>query len=267
MPNPFIDVVNQVLPEPQAALLNGILFGVRTAFPKDLYNSLIATGTIHITALSGQNISILARVIGEVTLPLGRKNSILITLGSILGFVLFVGVESTVVRAAIMGSISLLAVYFGRRNWSLLSLILASVTILLIKPEWINTLSFQLSFAATLGIILLGQSEIHKSTVTLMAEIKREFSINLRTTLAAQLFTLPLIIIYFGRISLVSPLTNVLIAPLVTPIMVLGLLTGVGGWLWLPIGQILAWFTWVLLSLLLAFIYITASLPFAAVTF
>src|SRR3989338_8087128 len=107
MYNPFVEVINQVLPEPQAGLLNGILFGIRARLPKDLYEGLITTGTVHIVALSGQNIAILTKIISEVTLTLGRKVSSLLTVASVVGFVAFVGAEPTIVRAAIMGSLSL----------------------------------------------------------------------------------------------------------------------------------------------------------------
>ena len=122
MTNPFIEVINQVLPEPQASLLNGILFGIKAHFPKELFEALITTGTIHIIALSGQNISILTAIVSKMTLPFGRKLSCLLTVAGVVGFVIFVGVEATTIRAAIMGSLSLLAIYFGRKNWSLLSL-------------------------------------------------------------------------------------------------------------------------------------------------
>ncbi len=267
MSNPFLEVINQVLPEPQASLLNGILFGVKTTLPRDLYQALIATGTIHITALSGQNISILSRIICGLTLPLGRKISIWITVFSIVFFVWFVGFEPTIVRAAIMGSLSLLAVYFGRRNWSLLSLILAAGIMLLINLEWASTISFQLSFLATLGIILFAGTEAKPGKEGVLFEIKRELSINLRTTLAAQICTVPVVFVYFHQVSLISPLTNVLIGSLIAPIMLLGLMTGFLGWLFLPLGIVSGWFVWAPLSLLLFIVDMTSRIPFAAISF
>ena len=71
--------------------------------PKDLYQALITTGTVHIIALSGQNISILTKIVSELTLSFGRRVSIWLTIATIGGFVLFVGLEPTIIRAAIMG--------------------------------------------------------------------------------------------------------------------------------------------------------------------
>ena len=162
MVNPFLEVINQSLPEPQASLLSGILFGVKYSFPQDFYQALVSTGTIHIIALSGQNISILTKIISDISSPLGRRKSVFISLFGIIAFVIFVGIEATLIRAAIMGSMSLLAVYFGRKKWSLLSLVLAGGLMLIINPAWGANISFQLSFLATLGIILFSQVEIYK---------------------------------------------------------------------------------------------------------
>lgn len=266
MYNPFIGIVNQVLPEPQAALLNGILFGIRAQLPRELYEGLITTGTVHIIALSGQNIAILARILSEVTLIFGRKVSSLMTLAGVVGFVAFVGGEPTIIRAAIMGSLSLLAVYFGRQSWSLLSLVLAASTMLLVNPSWIIDLSFQLSFLATLGIILFvstGSSQKRGG----WAEALREIKINLRTTLAAQIFTTPLIFLYFRRISLIAPLTNLLIAPMIGPIMGAGILLSLLGWLYLPLGILLGWLVWVPLTFILSVVDLAKRIPYAAISY
>ena len=267
MLNSFLDIINQILPEPQASLLNGILFGVKTALPKDFYQALITTSTVHITALSGQNITILSQIVSRITLPLGRKISIWTTVTTIIVFVWFVGFEPTIVRAAIMGSIALLAVYFGKRNWSLLSLILAAAIMLLVNFDWSKTISFQLSFLATLGIILFSGFEPSPKKVTLFSEIKRELKLNLRTTLSAQILTIPLIFFYFRQISLISPLTNILIASLIAPIMALGFITAICGWLFLPLGQVVGWIVWVPLTLLILMVELTAKIPFAAIKF
>jgi len=267
MVNPFLDVINQILPEPQASLLSGILFGVKTALPKDLYQALITTGTIHITALSGQNISILTRIVSECTLPLGRKISIWITVATICLFIWFVGFEPTIIRAAIMGSLALFAVYFGRKNWSLLTLILAAVIMLLMNWSWITSVSFQLSFFATLGIILFSAKSSAMPTKTLKDEIKRELKLNLRTTLSAQVFTLPLIFYYFHQISFIAPITNTLIGSFIAPIMTLGLLAALVGRLFLPLGVMLGWLVWVPLTIVIQLVQITAQIPFASIAF
>jgi competence protein ComEC len=266
MPNPFIDIISKVLPEPQAGLLNGILFGLRANLPKDFYQSLITTGTIHMIALSGQNISILTSIVAKLTIPLGRKISSIISVLSISGFVIFVGLEPSIIRAAIMGSLSLFAIYFGRQNWSLLGLILAAGLMLIIHPAWIRDVSFQLSFLATLGIILVGGAKYNKPK-SAGEEIIRELNVNLRTTLAAQLFTLPIILTRFGRISIIAPITNVLIGWTISPIMILGFILSLVGWLYLPLAMIVGWMVWVPLTFIIQIIEFTAKLPFAEIKF
>ncbi len=261
--NPFIPIISHILPEPHAGLLNGILFGVKSSIPPDLYQALITSGTIHIVALSGQNISILVRIVSEATLFGGRKFSIIATFLLIFGFLVLVGREPTIIRAAIMGCLSLLAVYFGKKEWSLLSLILAASTMLIYNPDWIDDISFQLSFLATLGIIVLA-GKIEVQAKGLINEIIRETKINLKTTLAAQIFTLPLIFIYFKRISLVAPLSNILIGWTITPIMTIGIFMILVSLIWLPLGAILGWANWALISYLMFIIKITAAIPFAS---
>ena len=267
MPNPFIPILNCLLPEPQASLLNGILFGVKTTMPKDLYNALLITGTLHIIALSGVNISILTNLVARCTLFLGRKIGSMVSIFLIILFVLFVGPSPSIVRAAIMGSLSLLAVYFGKQSWGLLSLILASGTMLLLDYKLISNISFQLSFLATLGIILANRKLECQRQSGFIGELIFWFKENLKLTLSAQIFTLPVIVYNFHRISLIAPVANLLIEWMIQPIMVLGLVTSLMGWLWQPLGIIPAWFTWVPLTYLVTVVEWLAKVPLASVSF
>lgn len=252
--NDAVAILNQLLPEPQAGLLAGILFGTKATLSKELYDSLVRSGTLHIVALSGMNITILTGLVNTSLLWLvSRRVASLLTIVLIIGFVWFVGPGASIVRAAIMGSISLLAIIFGRQYWALLTWAFAVLVMLLFNIQWISDIGFQLSVLATLGIILFGR--------------KQETNVlknDLRITLAAQVFTIPVILWYFHRISLVSPLSNVLIGFIIAPITALGLATVVAGWLWLPVGQILAWFAWVLLSYILIIVDLTAKIPGAS---
>ena len=265
MYNPFLQVINQLLPEPQASLLNGILFGIRAQMPYALYQALVTTGLLHVIALSGTNISILIDLVAKVTLFLGRKISIIVTVCIIVAFVMMVGVSPTVVRAAIMGAITLIAVYLGRKSWSILSLFLASGVMLLIRPQWIGDISFQLSFLATLGIILGNDLVKRKYARTIWEKIIYALKVNLALTLSAQLFTLPIIILNFGRLSLISPVSNLLVGWAIQPIMILGLATGILGWIWMPLGILPSWLAWVPLSYFLSIVEMLAKVPGAAI--
>jgi competence protein ComEC len=266
MLNPFTEIINQVLVEPQAGLLNGILFGTKASLTKDFYQALITTGTVHIVALSGQNITILARLLSEGSLVLGRKTSLVITGVGICLFIAFVGVQSSVIRAAVMAVLSLLSVYFGRQYYALLALFLAALVMLIINPAWVFETSFQLSFLATLGIVLLVKSS-SKKPKNLAAEIKKDVILNLKTTLAAQLFTLPVMFFNFRTISLIAPLTNILIAPVVTPIMILGFILSLVGVVSVTLAYLVGIVAWVPLSYLILIVKITAAIPYAAIKF
>jgi competence protein ComEC len=246
-------VIAHILPEPHAGLLSGILFGSKATLSKDLLDALTTTGTLHIVALSGMNISILADISITTFLRMtSRRVASLATVLIIIGFVWFVGVSASVVRAAIMGSLTLLAVLFGRPAWSIFSFALTVGIMLLWKPSWIGDLSFQLSALATLGIILFGKKQ------------KNFIQDALQTTLSAQVFTIPLILFVFRRISLVSPLTNVLIGWVIAPLTGIGMAAAFFGWIWLPLGVVFGWVSWVLLEYLIFMVEWTAKLPFSS---
>lgn len=275
----FTHVINQVLPEPHAGLLNGILFGTKATLSKSLLQDLISSGTLHIVALSGMNITLLSSLVGTIFLKFfHRRIASFITIVIIIGFIFFVGASPSVIRAGIMGGIGLLAVVLGKKNWPLYAWILAVISMLVLNPSWITDLSFQLSALATLGIILFGSKKTHvmnrqmNSTTEgrtflhpLSSNLKGLVEENLRISLSAQVFTIPIFLFHFHRISLISPVANVLIAPTIGPITILGWITAVSGFIWLPLGIIIGWVDWLLLQYLLLVVTVTSHIPYASI--
>lgn len=260
----FVEVINRVLPEPHAGLLAGILFGIKSSISTDLYDALIATGTLHIAALSGMNITILTRLFFSTFIAfLPRWISSILTVGVIVGFVLFVGPSPSIVRAAIMGSITILAPLTGRMSTAIITWVVAIASMVLVDTMLISNLSFQLSALASLGMILFSKRMYMEETGTkkVIGWIKEE----LITTLSAQVFTIPLIVFTFGRISLISPITNILIGWTIPIITVLGFCVSIIGWMWLPLGQLVAWVTWVFLEWLIQAVIITSNIPLASI--
>lgn len=150
-------IIDKLLPEPHAGLLAGLLFGTKASLSREFYDALVATGVLHIIALSGMNITIMENLVAGLMVPVvGRRWASAITIGVIVWFVWFVGATPSVIRAAIMGSLSLLAVIFGRQYWALSAWVIACSIMLVINFSWIADVSFQLSALATLGIILFG---------------------------------------------------------------------------------------------------------------
>lgn len=249
-------ILGRMLPEPHAGFLSGILFGTRSAMTKELVDAFVTTGTIHIVALSGQNLSIFTGTFASwLSSFVSRRIASLLIIFMLVWFLWFVGPSPSLIRAVIMGSLTLLAVIFGRRNLSLLSLVLAVASMLLLNPSWIGDLSFQLSVLATLGIILFGGTG--RSINIIVSD--------LRVTLAAQLFTTPLIFFQFHRISLIAPLTNILIGWTMPFLMGLGWIAAIAGHIWQPLGLLPAWAAWVLLTYVIRVVEITAIIPWASI--
>ena len=258
-------IINQLLPEPHAGLLAGIVFGTRATLAKELTDALITTGTLHIIALSGMNITIMTGLVESILRPLiSRRLAILITIVLIIMFIVFVGPSPSIIRAGIMGCIGLIAISSGRQQWSLWALALAIIGMLVLYPPWLTDLSFQLSVLATLGIILFGTRQIGEGV---KSALWRLIEPNLRLTLAAQVFTIPLIFLHFHRISMISPLANILIGWTIAPLTILGWLVATGGWVWIPLGRIAAWVSWVFLEYLIGTISVLTRIPLASVGF
>lgn len=250
----------RVLPEPQAGLLRGILLNQRQALDPTVAAAFAATGTAHIIAISGTNLTFLMGIVFWLTRRwFSAQGAAGVALATIGLYTLFVGADPPVVRAAIMGGLVLLGQALGRAThaWTLLGA--AALGMTLYQPLWVFDVSFQLSFAAMVGLIGL--------TPRLLVILRRAPP-GLReigaATLAAQLCTDPLIAYHFGAIPVIGPLANVLAEPLLPPIMVSGALTTLGGALWLPLGQALAVLCWVPLTLLIGVVQVAAALPGAS---
>lgn len=277
-PDYFVSIINQHLPEPHASLLAGMIFGAKySRMPADLYAALLRTGTLHVVALSGTNVMILVRLVEKLAWPLGRRKASLWTLGTIAGFVAFVGLDPPIVRAALMGGIATLGDFAGKRQYGLLSLFFAAGVMLLVWPQWLYSLSFQLSFLATLGIILFDSARTGRGKIREIGEIgvireiyikaKTTFVENLRTTLAAQVLITPLLVYNFGRLSLVAPLANALAMWSVEFITIGGLALGLGGAIWWPLGRVVGMVLWVLLEYFIMVVELTSKIPYGEIWF
>ncbi len=257
-PTIFTNVINTYLPEPHASLLNGIVFGVPLKTTKEFYNELRAVGLLHLVVLSGSNITMLADIIALATIRAGRKISTIVTILAIIAFVIFVGPQPPIVRAAFMGILTLVAILYGRETIALYSLFLSVIFIALFWPRWLRTVSFQLSFAATLGLILfVNKLRGNQKNKGMIQYIREELAV----TLSAQIFTAPLIFIYFKQISLVSPLANIAVAWMVAPLMLLGFALSVLGKLWHPLGTPIAWISYGLLQLFIWIVNLLSHVP------
>ena len=264
----IIIVFQKSLAPEKAAFLSGITLGERAEFSKEFKEKMSKSGTTHLVALSGYNITIIGIVITSFfSWFLRRSLAFWLSILVIIGFVLMTGGEASVVRAAIMGIIALSAKQIGRVNSMRNAIIIAAFLMILFNPKILRfDIGFQLSFAALLGIIYLSPA------IQKFLKFKDEpgfmaWRENFLTTASAQLTVIPLLIINFNNFSFSSLLSNVLILGAIPPTMFLGFLIGFLGFIFMPLSIIFSWFINLFLIYELAIIDIFSkiSLPFPAI--
>lgn len=236
-------IYNSVLPEPQSSLLSGIVLGSKRGLPSEFQKSLKKTGTLHVVVASGANISLVSRPLVENLAGLiSRRMALPIAVIFIWLYSLIAGFEPPVIRAAIMATVAFGAQFLGREKEALRSLVLAGVLMLLVKPLLIFDLGFQLSFAATLGILVF-QPRLRPFFRRLSF-----FGDDLSTTLAAQALVLPIIYFNFKEFSLISPLVNALVLWTISPLMKMGGVVAGLGFLSQWLARLMAYPTWLFLT-------------------
>jgi competence protein ComEC len=262
-------IMLRTLPEPQAALAVGILLGIQSSIPEEVYSAFSITGTSHILVVSGWNFTIVASVIGAAAarLRLGRWQTFLVALAVMWIYALLTGASAAVLRAAAMASLAAVARATERNSEPWRLLLAACWLISLADPHTLWDLGFQLSALATGSLFAfarpvetwLGQRQPFSWPA--MAPITEA----LTATLAAQVLTLPLIVYQFGNLSLIAPLANIIVVPVVPVAMALCTVALLGGLIWLPLGQWLALAAWLPLTWLAESVRLLATPRLAAV--
>lgn len=269
--NIFIEKISNVVPEPNSSLLAGVIFGTKQSLGQDLLDDFKKVGLIHIVVLSGYNITIIAAGVFFAGSYFGKRNlSFLLSIIFISLFALMVGLTATVIRACIMAFIAILARFLGRPADALRWLFIAGFLMLFWNPLLLfYDPSFQLSFMATLGLILFSQiifDFISCRKISKFISIKFGIREIVASTFAVQLFILPLLIKMSGFISIISFLINPIILPTVPWLMAFGAITGALGII--PfVGTILSWpfgvLSYLISQIIIFLTEFSASLPFA----
>jgi len=236
------------LPEPQASLMAGIVLGSKSGFPSDFYQALRQTGTLHVVVASGMNITLVAIfLINFFILFLNRRLALFFAFLGIWFYVILAGGEAPVVRAGIMGSLAFIAQGLGKEKAAIRGLIFSAGLMLFINPHYLFDLGFQLSFAATAGILIVyPRLKSLKKTRRIFA--LPGFGDNLAATLAAQTLTLPIMIFSFGGANPISPLVNAFVLWTIQWIMAIGAMAGLLGLFNQNLGQIICLPAYVLLT-------------------
>lgn len=214
------------MPEPQASVAAGMLLGLKTSIPQQTYAQFSLVGASHLLVISGWQLSLVASLImgAAARLRLGKRTSFWFSLAAIWIYALFVGASATVLRAAVMASLIVLAATTGRRSepWTLL--LAACLALTLWNPQILWDLGFQLSALATASLFAFSQPARTwlERCPPLRWPATRLLTDALAATLAAQVLILPLLLYHFGNLSLVAPLANVALVPVVPFAMLVG---------------------------------------------
>lgn len=250
-----MDSISDILPAKEASLLKGLLLGETSSFSAEFSDAMKQSGTTHLVALSGYNITILLwAVMSLCVFFVSRRTAIYTAFAVMLGFVLMTGAEASVVRAAIMGSIVLLAGEMERPYDTRNAILFAAVLMALHNPKVLAfDVGFQLSFFALLGLVYLKPA---LGTLILRGKKPRYSSLseNMLTTLAAQLAVIPVLLGQFGTLSLVGIFSNIVILETIPLTMGLGFAMAGLGMLWKIAAIPLGWVVWVLLHFQIAVI-------------
>ncbi|MGH2378962.1 MAG: ComEC/Rec2 family competence protein, partial [Candidatus Limnocylindria bacterium] len=250
-----------LVPEPEAGILLGIVLGERASIGPELRAAFADSGTTHLLAISGFNMTLVAA--GVALVLRGRVGPVAcacVTVGAVGLYSLLVGLTGSVARAALMAAVAAVALALGRPSAAWNALGAAVLAMLLLEPGALGDLGLLLSAAATAGLIAW-QRALSSRLGALPGPVRE----GLAATLAATGPTLPIIAAAFGRVSLVSPLANLLAVPLFAPAILLGIATSAIGALWLEAAHPVALAAFAVTSALRWVVEGTASLPLAAV--
>jgi competence protein ComEC len=262
--NKIVSVINKSLPKKQAGLLNAMLIGVRENLDNDVKEAFSDSGLTHIMAVSGMNVAFIVFPLSFILkkLHFKRIKANIVIIISLIIFIFVTGFTPSVLRAVIMAIIILLGQIIMRDSDVASSVALSALLLLMFNPYFLFDIGFQLSYLATISIILF-----YKNIRDFFEKRKIPCIISdvLSVTIAAQIGVVMIIVFYYNKISLVSIVSNLLVVPLVGTVTILGFSMAVLGQISIQISQILGCVNYLLLSFILSITQIVANLPFAVI--
>ncbi|WP_443866638.1 ComEC/Rec2 family competence protein, partial [Megamonas funiformis] len=244
----FLQSMYQVMPENDANMIFAMLFGGYNNIEKDILEAYSITGIIHILSVSGSHISLISLFLLSLGkfLHLPRFLNLILLLIIIIFYTILCGASIPVIRASVMGLLSIIALYLEEKSTAQHLLSIIALILLLFDPLLLFNISFQLSFASTSGLVYLMpilRSKLNKLKLpSLLID-------NLALTMSAQIFAFPIIVWYFTSLSLSSLLANLIIIPLLETLIILGLIAFILGFIFPFITKILFIFASLILSI------------------
>lgn len=238
----IISVFDKILSKDLSGLMLGIVFGIKQNLSKDFLDNLKTVGVMHVIAASGMNVTMTAGFVFYLfSLIFKRQLAVFLSILGVLFYAILAGFEASIVRASIMGIIAFSSQILGKQQYGFYALLLTGFVMLLISPKYLIDIGFQLSFAATLGILFIPK---------IFARLQNALSDNFLTTVSAQIATLPIILASFGTYSLWSVIANTLVLWTVPFLMILGGIAALIAFVFEPAASI---FLYLCLPLLLYF--------------
>lgn len=258
--------INSVLPEPHASLAAGLVLGIKRNIPDSFKDELSITGLTHIIALSGYNVTIIVAVLADLLVGyIGRKKVFLVGSILIVLFVVLTGASSSVVRAAIFSFLVMFGKMIGRRADFTNIIILAALFMVLFNPFVLALdVGFQLSFLAFAGLIYLSPIvakifERHRTNT-----LPEWVTSPLVETLSAQIAVFPLILTLFGRVSIIGPISNLVVLWIVPWSMGVAFMAGFLGMIFYPLGKLAGLIAWPALQYIIKAVEVMAKVPGAS---
>lgn len=237
------DLIDDLYPTDQTGFLKAILTGDKSGLTDVEKNTFNRVGLGHVVVISGLHVSYLLGFL-SIFFKREKKSSLVILLVALVAFTLMTGNAPGTVRAAILGGLVHVGYHLGRDSHPMTSLSLGLLVLLGANPYAIANAGLQFSFLATAGIFLLGRPWLEKWRKALPKKARKWAMPVLSVfavSLGAMVFTVPLSALYFGRFSLIAPISNLLVGWTVSLIFAGGLVSLLLGALWLPLGQAMAW--------------------------
>ncbi|KPL00607.1 MAG: hypothetical protein AMJ90_08005 [candidate division Zixibacteria bacterium SM23_73_2] len=266
----ILKVFNSHLKDPHRALLAGFVLGEKRGIPQDIYRMFTDTGTLHLLAISGSNVGLVVLFCFYffLVLRIPRKPSFILTIPAVVIFSYITNNEPSVVRASVMAICFLFAFYLEKEREAVNILAFSALLILLFSPLSLFDVGFQLSYAATAGILLLivnPKSLLFQLAERFKGDLKNWIILPSLVSLAATLSTYPIIAYYFNRISIYTFLANLIMVPLVSLAVITGSVTVLASLLSFSLSGILSAFNWLCLSSTLWTVNFFSNLPCSTV--
>lgn len=266
-----MDVVESQLPGDEGSYLKGLLTGSKTSMSEELKDNFVKAGVMHLIAVSGLNVAyvILFSMMFFSIFRLKREYRFIITIVFIIYYCLFTGSQPSIVRATILGALVIYSVLIQRRIVFLNLIGASAIIVFMIDSRQLFDAGFILSYSATISMVLFFQKYNKKLQTfffrkrTVILKMLYYFAVLFLSTFAAQLGTLPLTSLYFGKISLISFVSNIFAVPLSNISLALGMLQVISAPLFGVISEAIAEVNYLLLKLQILMINFFGELDFA----